>query len=69
MNEQIYVAVNKREKFHNETDTCGISYVGTLARIVYSISEDDSRVDDYDFYELGNDKLKLMTKYSVERVV
>lgn len=67
MNEQIYVAVNKREKFYNETDSCGISYIGTLARIVYSISEDDSRVDDYDFYELGKDKLKLVTKYSVEK--
>lgn len=67
MSEQIYVAVNKREKFTNETDICGISYVGTLPRIVRSIVEDDSRVDDYDFYELGNDKLKLVTKYSVEK--
>lgn len=67
MSDKIYVAVNKREKFTNETDSCGISYVGTLPRIVRSIVEDDSRVDDYDFYELVNDKLKLVTKYSVEK--
>lgn len=67
MTDKIYVAVNKREKFTNETDSCGISYVGTLPRIVRSIVEDDSRVDDYDFYELGNDKLKLVTKYSAEK--
>lgn len=68
MSEQIYVAVYQSQKFGDD-QSCSTSYVGTLKQIVSAMENDDEYKCNYDFYTLGVDKLKLVTEYSVERVV
>ena len=66
MNEQIYVAVYQSQKFGDDNG-CSTSYVGTLKQIVAAMENDDEYKDNFNFYTLGSDKLKLVTEYSVEK--
>lgn len=68
MSEQICVAVYQSQKFGDDK-SCSTSYVGTLKQIIAAMENDDEYKCNYDFYSLGADKLKLVTEYSVEKVV